>query len=59
MASMPSGVGKTDAEIWEMFKAAHLSPQNPESELRRIHLKWVNIRAEADLAYRRHPGKKK
>lgn len=54
MASMPSCIGKSDDEIWRMFRDAHLSSANPEHELRRIHLKWIQIRNEVWPTSRRN-----
>lgn len=51
--SMPPCIGKSYGEIWELYKQAHLSRENPEHELRRIHLKWKRIRAEIDPTYRK------
>lgn len=42
---MPSGVGLTHGQIWRNFLAAH-GGHISESELRRIHHKWINTAAE-------------
>lgn len=41
---MPSSVGLTYGQIWQNFRQHHSGLS--ESELRRIHNKWVQISAE-------------
>lgn len=43
--SLPSAVGKTYGEIWQMFRDEHVRNGLKEVELRAIHQRWINIAA--------------
>lgn len=48
MANMQSNacIGKTHAEIWDLFREAHRGDPLTEQELRAIHLKWARLGSE-------------
>lgn len=44
--------GLTNKQIWEKFRVVYAD--QPEHELRKIHLKWVNLAAEFFGSERKH-----